>query len=57
MTPSRPSRHDYQLPAKPARHRSRPSAIGFASGECRAVSGEAGGSAGNLSAVVCGFKY
>jgi hypothetical protein len=27
----------------PARHRSRPSAIGFASGECRAGSGEAGG--------------
>jgi len=27
----------------PARHRSRPSAIGFASGDCRAGSGEAGG--------------
>ena len=27
----------------PARHRSRPSAIGFASDECRAGSGEAGG--------------
>jgi hypothetical protein len=37
---------DSFYPAKPARHRSRPSAIGFASGECRAGSGEAGGSAG-----------
>ena len=34
---------DSQLPP-PARHCSRPSAIGFASGECRAGSGEAGGS-------------